>query len=208
MRMPKAIQDEIYKSLDVLSDDTRTASFYYHDVFDNDASTRDAKKRAVIQAREEERLYNKGLPREDHKIIAPDFTPDNLKKLGAVAVYKKVLYVKIQHHGSKEIQSRVATEQDKLTFKQAWSLFDEHIQKETKKEINQKSTNKRNDHEAIDTPRENGSFQREIKQSTENAIREGNIQQGWQEIQRNTVGFSYDNQKASQVTFNYEFQLS
>ncbi|MFK8013124.1 MAG: hypothetical protein AB8B80_13875 [Marinicellaceae bacterium] len=136
-RLSRQDNEEILKSLDVLSNDKRTAEFYYHEVFDNEASTSNAKQKAIIEARNKTKLKNANKQPEDFIIIDPDFSGDNLKRLGAMPVYKKVLYVKIGHYGSKDYKSRIATEQDKADFSQQWNKFNEQEKRKDRPSNNQ-----------------------------------------------------------------------
>ena len=120
MRLTEQENKQILKDLGAISEDTRTAKFYYHSVIDNISSTAQAKEKAMEYA-EKKSLRLKAE-------FDPDFSISNLKRLGAKTIMKDVLYIEIQHRGSKDTKSRIATEQDKLTFNEQWRKFDGHKQ--------------------------------------------------------------------------------
>ena len=52
-----------------------------------------------------------------------NFSAENLKRLGAKSIYKDVLYIKITNPDCRDYKSRVATEEDKRIFADAWHNY-------------------------------------------------------------------------------------
>jgi len=177
-------EKQILTELGVISSDTRSAEFYYHKVFDNDASTGKARELAVVQALEKERLINKHRNPDEKHIEDPDFSRENLKRLGAEPIYKDVLYIKIGHWGSKDNKSRIATEQDKITFSEQWKQFNE------KEKSNQEKSRPETNYTGGQRP-----------------SNIGNIHQGWQTVQPNAVRPEHQAQGFGQVEFNYTIEM-
>jgi len=208
MRMSAEDTRETLKSLGALSEDLRKGEFYYHQVIDNDASTGEAKRLAVIEAQEKTERYNKLRDPQDYKFFDPNFTASNLIRLGAKTVYKDVLYVKISQRGSKDYKSRKATEEDKQTFKSAWELFNEQ-EKNNQENSSQANTraNQRADSGNSEREQQN-SVQREIENQTENALCDRDISKRWQELPVDTSGQKHKSTQINSVEFNYSFNLS
>jgi hypothetical protein len=115
MDISRQHKKEILQGLGAISPDNRTAEFYESSVIDNNASTGEAKRKADAEAGAKSLALG--------TIIDADYSIDNLKRLGAKTVMKKVIYVKIQHRGEKDNKSRLVTEQDKITFSKQWEQF-------------------------------------------------------------------------------------
>jgi hypothetical protein len=204
MRMSAEETRETLKSLGVLSEDLRKGEFYYHQVIDNDASTGEAKRLAVIEAQEKTERYNKLRDPQDYKFFDPNFTASNLIRLGAKTVYKDVLYIKISQRGSKDYKSRIATEEDKQTFQTAWELFNEQ---EKSNQENRSQANTRADSGNSEREQQN-SVHREIENQTENALCDRDISKRWEELPINTSGQKYKSTQINCVEFTYSFNLS
>jgi hypothetical protein len=114
--IPREDEKEILKDLGLLANDRYTAVFYNHTVFDSDASFGDARQKAFDEA---ERKSIR-LGRE----VEPDYSPKNLKALGAKEVYKDEVWVKIIRRGAKDNKSYKATDQHKQQFPEAWEQFE------------------------------------------------------------------------------------
>jgi len=111
----------IKKEMGYLPSDHRKAKFYMREVFDNNASTGQAKRLADKEAEAKSKATN--------SVIDADYSIDNLKRLGATTVYKHVLYVEIKHPGSKDFKTRVATDEDKHVFAQAYKKYEDENEK-------------------------------------------------------------------------------
>ena len=120
--MSREHKREVLQGLGVIRPDRRMAEFYASEVIDNNASSGEAKQLATAEA--------KKIGLATGSIIDPDFSISNLKRLGAKQVMKEVIYIKIQHLGEKDVKSRLVTDEDKITFKQAWEKFNEKRCKE------------------------------------------------------------------------------
>ena len=115
MSLNKFEQDEIYKSLGTVSNDRRIAKFYIKAVFDAEKSTGEARRRADAEAQSEAKRTG--------QIVEANYKRENLKRLGAKNKYKDVLYINIKHSGQTDNKSRIATDEDKLVFKQSYDSF-------------------------------------------------------------------------------------
>ena len=101
--------------------DRRKAKFIMRKVIDNNASTGKAKKLADAEAEAKSKATN--------SLIDADYSIENLKRLGAVQVYKHALYVEIKHPKSKDYKTRLATEEDKVTFANAYKKYEDENEK-------------------------------------------------------------------------------
>ena len=205
MRMSAEDTRETLKSLGALSEDLRKGEFYYHQVIDNDASTGEAKRLAVIEAQEKTERYNKLRDPHDYKFFDPNFTASNLIRLGAKTVYKDVLYIKISQRGSKDYKSRKATEEDKQTFTSAWELFNEQ---EKSNQENRSQANTRANQRADSGHSEREHVHREIENKTENALCDRDVREEWKELPIDTSGQKHKSSQINCVEFTYSFNLS
>ena len=126
MSLPKDDERKIMLELGLLANESYNAEFYMHKALDNEETYGESREKAVEQAN----AKSLKLGRE----IEPDFTPENLKKLGAKTVFKNVPYVKITRRGAKDCKSYAATEQHKKQFPEAWAKFEAENNEDIRKE--------------------------------------------------------------------------
>lgn len=140
--LPNQHKKEIEQALGIADNAPLKAEFYNHKVIDSDATFGKAMELAIEDAHKRtqekqipwlnaiESAKAKGLPTEHlysklvEAEILPDFSPESLKGFGGKNVYKNVVYVKIKKVGVEDYCSRVATEQHKQHFAEAWAKFE------------------------------------------------------------------------------------
>lgn len=119
MSISKTHRKEIEATvLDMVHEDHLIAEFYLHEAIDPNNET-------IIEA---QRLANEEALRKSNiqgKPIEPDYTPENLIRLGAKQKKNKFPYVKITRLGSRDYRSSLVDEDHKKAFPEQWAKFKE-----------------------------------------------------------------------------------
>lgn len=114
--MNRELKKTILQSIGLSKDDKYNVRFFKHKVFDSEnKSIQDAIKLANEQAQQKTEIMG--------QYQSPDYSPRNLKKLGAKQEYKELLYVEIKRVGAKDYRSMLATEQHKQQFSDEYNKF-------------------------------------------------------------------------------------
>jgi hypothetical protein len=233
--MLKAEREQVYKELGVISPDRRIAYFYINSVFDEAASSGEAKRR-ILKETEDLNIERKkrfdaiGDPNAVFEPIEADFSPRNLKKYGARQKYKDVLMINVRHADQKDNKSRIATEEDKTTFASAWAKFQQEKQNQGKElkllpNITDSIIRELNDQEIYtleDLANSDNNYYPELKQlavsilgvtnekaktSPQISVRDRTNNEEWNDLQVNAVGRKHSTQSENIIEFNYSFTI-
>ena len=107
---------EIEQALGMYFDDKYKVRFFYHKVPDLECES----IREAIQKADEKAMQLSQIKKE---YVKPDYTPENLKRLGAKQEYKTELYIELRRINAKDYRSRKATDEDKIRFEKEYQQF-------------------------------------------------------------------------------------
>lgn len=106
------------KVLDMVQSESFQAEFYLHEAIDpNNETIERAKERANQEAERRSNITG--------KIVEPNYTPDNLIRLGAEQRKHLVPWVKIKRLGAVDYKSYEVIDAHKETYPDQWAQFEE-----------------------------------------------------------------------------------
>lgn len=154
--IPQHVKKEIRKSFGYDQTDSMEVRFFNHETPDmNNKSIIEAKKKADMIAENQSNITG--------TFKAPDYSPQNLIRLGAKQSYKTELYVEIKRLGAKDFRSMKAEQSHKEQFTAEYETYlqenknDDIKASDNQRPIIQPSTN-RQDNNPTCTSFDGGNF--------------------------------------------------